>query len=370
MDREALAQARMTRAKAIQAAGGIEQAIAAGTLPRCVDITLSEAVVLGLVRQDVRTFVGIFGHGSTEMGEVLRIYEAAGVVQHLRRAPRDRGHPRRLRPALGDRRKGRVFTSIGPGALHALAGSLVAASDGLGVWFMLGDETTEDEGANMQQIPKARAGFVLAPVATMGRGLQPAHAPGAEHGTACGMNVVDHPYRAGPFYLLLPMNEQSVAIIPQFNLDELPVGHRHRWAQPRTTAATTRPADKILAAERVVVRVGGGGRHAGPELPRVPRPGRWRGRGQPRGLRRHPLRASAQHDAGGLQRLALRQLCQRGGRPGGRHRHARRVPVGLVAHAVHQGQQVININGDLDTATHYNQTHRPGGRHPRHAGRA
>ena len=39
--------------------------------------------------------------------------------------------------------KAAVVTSIGPGALHALAGSLVPASDGLGVWYLLGDETTE-----------------------------------------------------------------------------------------------------------------------------------------------------------------------------------------------------------------------------------
>ena len=33
---------------------------------------------------------------------------------------------------------------------EALVASLVPASDGLGVWYLLGDETTEDEGPNMQ----------------------------------------------------------------------------------------------------------------------------------------------------------------------------------------------------------------------------
>ena len=49
--------------------------------------------------------------------------------------------------------KAAVVTSIGPGALQALAASIAPASDGLGVWYLLGDETTEDEGPNMQQIP-------------------------------------------------------------------------------------------------------------------------------------------------------------------------------------------------------------------------
>ena len=42
--------------------------------------------------------------------------------------------------------KAAVVTSIGPGALQALAATLVPASDGVGVWYLLGDETSEDEG--------------------------------------------------------------------------------------------------------------------------------------------------------------------------------------------------------------------------------
>ena len=54
---------------------------------------------------------------------------------------------------MGDGEKAAVVTSIGPGALQALAAALVPASDGVGVWYLLGDETSEDEGPNMQQIP-------------------------------------------------------------------------------------------------------------------------------------------------------------------------------------------------------------------------
>ena len=45
------------------------------------DISLSEAVVLGLINQGVKTFVGIFGHGMTDVGEVLRIYEEENAVK-------------------------------------------------------------------------------------------------------------------------------------------------------------------------------------------------------------------------------------------------------------------------------------------------
>ena len=38
--------------------------------------------------------------------------------------------------------KAAVVTSIGPGAMHALAASLVSATDGVGVWYLFGDETT------------------------------------------------------------------------------------------------------------------------------------------------------------------------------------------------------------------------------------
>ena len=72
---ESLARQRLQRAKAIIDVGGIEPALQSGALPRRVDVTRFEALVLGLVRQDVRTFVTVFGHGSTDVGEVLRVYE-------------------------------------------------------------------------------------------------------------------------------------------------------------------------------------------------------------------------------------------------------------------------------------------------------
>ncbi len=258
-------QDRTDRAQTIAAAGGIEQALASGALPRQVDVTLSEAIVLGLLRQDVRLFVGIFGHGSTEIGEVLRVYADAGLIRTF--AVRHEGEASHAAAALrwvtGE--KAAVFTSIGPGALHAFAASLVPASDGLGVWYLFGDETTHDEGPNMQQLPKGEQGQFLRLCQTMGKAYC-LHTPEAV-GTAlrCGLNTVDHPYRAGPFFLVLPMNTQC-SMLREFNLGELPAG-----ALPPPGAAAgeegyAAAAQAIAEASRVVVRVGGGARAAGPEI--------------------------------------------------------------------------------------------------------
>lgn len=73
MDQKWLTNAREARAAAIARAGGLDAAIASGALPERADITLSEAIVLGLLVQNVRNYIGIFSHGSTEVGEVLRV---------------------------------------------------------------------------------------------------------------------------------------------------------------------------------------------------------------------------------------------------------------------------------------------------------
>src|SRR5208282_358201 len=51
------------RARAISSAHGVLEALAAGTLPSRADVTLSEGVVLGLLKQGVRKYFGILGHG-------------------------------------------------------------------------------------------------------------------------------------------------------------------------------------------------------------------------------------------------------------------------------------------------------------------
>ena len=260
-----LRMAREARAAVIATAGGIQAARASGALPGTIDTTVSEALVLGLLAQGVRTFLTVFGHGSTEVGEVLRIYQAAGLVRvYGLRSELEASHAAAaLRWLTGE--KAAVVTSIGPGALQALAASLVAASDGLGVWYLLGDETTEDEGPNMQQIPRAEQGSFLKLFATLGPAYS-LHTPLAlPTALRRGLNTVDHPHRGGPFFLLLPMNVQPL-LLPQFNLDELPTGAPPPLGAAADVGGYAEAAAAIKAAERVVVRVGGGATGAGPEI--------------------------------------------------------------------------------------------------------
>ncbi len=258
-------QRRGERAGAIAAAGGLEQALAAGTLGKRVDLTLSEAIVLGLLRQGVRTFLCVLGHGSTEIGEVLRIYEQAALARTcgVRHEVEAAHAAMALRWVTGE--KAAVVTSIGPGALQAMAGSLAAASDGVGVWHLYGDTTSHDEGPNMQQIPKHEQHLFLHLCATMGNAYC-LHTPEAV-GTALrrGLNTVDHPHRAGPFYLLLPLNTQP-SVLRRFNLDELPAGTPPRLGAAADDGAYAEAAAVLHAAERVVVKVGGGARTAGGTL--------------------------------------------------------------------------------------------------------
>ena len=257
---------RQERARAIASAGGIENALKSGAIPRYADITLSEAVVLGLIRQGVRKFIGILGHGSTDIGEVIRVYEDNGIVKMypVRHETLAAHAASALRWVTGE--KVAVVTSIGPGAMHALAGSLTPLSDGLGVWFILGDITTEDEGPNMQDIARNEQDLFLRLASTMGSAYM-LHTPGAVSiALRRGLNCVDHPFRAGPFFLLLPMNTQPL-IINDFNLDELPIDPPPPIGPAsEIDGAYVQSAENILGAKRVVVKVGGGARGAGAEL--------------------------------------------------------------------------------------------------------
>jgi len=258
-----MSSARQARAETIVKYGGLDAALVSDGFPRRHDLTLSEAVVLGLLRQNVRTYFAVFGHGSTDVAEVLRVYQQAGLVRvfNVRNEVEASHAAAALRWATC--KKAAVITSIGPGALQAMAASLVPASDGIGVWYIFGDETTEDEGPNMQQIPKYEQGLFLRLCSTMGHAYS-LHTPLAV-ATALrrGQATVDHPYRAGPFFLLLPMNAQPI-VIRQFVLNELP--------QDVSIAIGPAAGDYLTAARRlmeygrVVVRVGGGAHGAESEV--------------------------------------------------------------------------------------------------------
>ncbi len=247
------------RAACIARHGGVAQALESGEWPSLVDITLVEALVLGLLRQGVRKYLAIFGHGSTALAEVLRIYEAAGVTRtyNFRNEVAMAHAATALRWQYGE--VPAVVTSIGPGALQAMAGSLAAASNGVGVYHLYGDETTHGEGYNMQQVPKADQGVYGRITALMGRSYV-LHTPEAlREALRQGAVTVHHPYKAGPFYLMLPINTQPAAL--RLNLAAMPevpdfapmVGAGAKlFAQARET---------IGRHQRIVIKAGGGARH-------------------------------------------------------------------------------------------------------------
>ncbi len=251
---------RRKRAEALKTYGTLRKAVAAGELDQFQDLNTSEAIILGLANQGVTTFIGIFGHGSTDLGEVMRVYEEAGVLKTVQvRHEVEASHAAAaLRWHYGITPA--VFTSIGPGALHALAGSLTPLSNGLGIYYLFGDETTHGEGPNMQQIPRREQELFLRLSGTMGPAYT-LHTPEAIF-TALkrGTSTVHNPAGEKPFYMLMPMNIQPL-ISRAVNLLEFPV----RSTIPPQVCADDKafePAVRLLRnAERITVKTGGGARN-------------------------------------------------------------------------------------------------------------
>ncbi|MBW1848826.1 MAG: thiamine pyrophosphate-binding protein, partial [Deltaproteobacteria bacterium] len=251
---------RRNRARIISEYPDINDAFLSPKIKGFFDVTLSEAIVLGLVRQQVRIFIGIFGHGSTDLAEVLRVYEEEGVVKmYAVRHETEAVHAATaLRWVTGE--KSAVVTSIGPGALHALAGSLAPLSNGLGIWLLLGDETTHDEGPNMQQIPGHEQNRFHRLFSAMGN-TYTLHTPEAI-GSAMrkGLVTTEHPFRQQPFFLLMPMNTQP-QVIKRFNPDELPNNTSIRVGAADVLEDYQKAVDAIRQSKKMVVKVGGGARH-------------------------------------------------------------------------------------------------------------
>jgi 3D-(3,5/4)-trihydroxycyclohexane-1,2-dione acylhydrolase (decyclizing) len=341
------------RARAIAKAGGIDQAIAAG-LPKLVECPLSEALVLGLLRQGVRKYFAIFGHGSTDLGNVLRVYEKEGATRTINcRNEVEMAHAATaLRWQYGE--ISAVVTSIGPGAMQAFAGSLAAASNGVGVYHIYGDETTFGEGYNMQQVPKEEQGLFGRITAVMGQSYV-LHTPeGLRDALRRGSLCVNHPYRAGPFYLLLPLNTQPAMVT--VNLSALPARPQLPKLAPADDAAIDQAANMIAKTTKVAIKAGGGTR------------------GHDAAMRRLAETAGAavilSPGSTGVLPDAHGQNMHVGGSKGsisGNYAMAEAdLLVVIGSRAVCQAdcsgigykraQAVININGDLADALHYNKT--------------
>ncbi len=243
----------------------LSKAVASGNLNQFVDISLNEALVLGLLNQGVTKYIGIFGHGSTDLGEVLRVYEESGLIKtyNVRNEVEASHVAAALRWQYGE--TAAVFTSIGPGALQALAASLMPLSNGLGVYYIFGDETTHAEGPNMQQIPGNEQELFLKLTSSMGKSYT-LHTPEAIF-TALkrGMDAVFNHEQAHPFYILLPMNTQA-KMMKDCNILEFPSKTNTIKQIPSDKESFDKALELLLKYEKITVKVGNGAKDIPQEL--------------------------------------------------------------------------------------------------------
>ena len=356
-DPDSLIEQRRRRAQAIARHGAVCSAVETGDLPPFADVSLSEALVLGLFEQKVRKYIGVFGHGSTDLGEVLRVYEGQGAVRvfPVHSEVEAALAATALHWQYGE--SAAVFTSIGPGALQALAGSLASLSNGAGVYYLLGDETTHDEGYNMQQIPRREQGLFLKLASAMGPSYT-LHTPEAVF-TALrrGMNATRSPIHPSPFYLLMPMNTQP-RIIRDCNLLMLPSPFSMPAAAPvcGDDTAFDAAAKAIRQHDRITIKLGGGARGVRDELIALaeradavvvsgPKATGIMPASHPRNMKVGGSKGSicgnyAMNEANLVIAIGAREVCQ----------------WDCSGVAWRKARQIINFNTDVQDATHYNRT--------------
>ena len=252
------------RAQWFKSHGGVNAVVEAGLLSNTVSMGLTEVLVLGLIRQGVTKFLMILGHGSTEFGETLRVYESAGLVKGFQfRNEVEMAHTATALRWVYDEPCA-VVTSIGPGALQAMAASIVSSSNGIGVYHIYGDETTHGEGYNMQQVPKREQGMFGQITSVMGSSYT-LHTPQAfREALRRGATRVFHPSKAGPFFLNLPINTQPAKVT--LRLDSLPERPQPFVPYLLSDALIKKAAALISQASQVAIKVGGGSRNAAEAL--------------------------------------------------------------------------------------------------------
>ena len=252
------------RAQWFKSHGGVNAVVEAGLLSKTVSMGLTEVLVLGLIRQGVTKFLMILGHGSTEFGETLRVYESAGLVKGFQfRNEVEMAHTATALRWVYDEPCA-VVTSIGPGALQAMAASIVSSSNGIGVYHIYGDETTHGEGYNMQQVPKREQGMFGQITAVMGSSYT-LHTPQAfREALRRGATRVFHPSKAGPFFLNLPINTQPAKVT--LRLDSLPERPQLFVPYLLSDDLIKNAAALISQASQVAIKVGGGSRKAAEAL--------------------------------------------------------------------------------------------------------
>ena len=263
---QGLPETQEKRAKWFKSHGGVNTVVEAGLLSNTVSLGLTEVLVLGLIRQGITKFLMILGHGSTEFGETLRVYESAGLVKGFQfRNEVEMAHAATALRWVYDEPCA-VITSIGPGALQAMAASIVSSSNGIGVYHIYGDETTHGEGYNMQQVPKREQGMFGQITATMGSSYT-LHTPQAfRDALRRGATRVFHPSKAGPFFLNLPINTQPAKVT--LRLDSLPERPQPFVPYLLNDTLIKNAAALISQASQIAIKAGGGSRKAAKALHR------------------------------------------------------------------------------------------------------
>ncbi len=342
------------RARAIIKAGGVEEFISSHSVDK-LKVCLSEALVLGLLRQGVSKYLAIFGHGSTHLGEILRIYTDAGVTKVFNfRNEVEMAHAGTALSWVYEEGCA-VVTSIGPGALQAMSGSLAASSNGVGIYHIYGDETTYGEGYNMQQIPKQEQNLYGQLTALMGKSYV-LHTPEAiRNALRIGSQTVFNPIKSGPFYLLLPINTQP-QIINRFNLNAMPLRPQASKQSIASQELLQSSVEKICSAPRVVIKAGGGSRKFYRELRKFAQQA-----GAAVVLSPGSTGVLADNDP-----LNMHVGGSKGSISGNFAMQNADLLIVIGSRAVCQSdcsgvgypnvKEVININGDLGDLTHYNQT--------------
>lgn len=335
---------------------GVRRAVLEGRLERYQDVSVCEALLLGLIEQDVRNFFVLLGHGSTPLGEVLRVYAQMGVIEV--RAVHNEGeaaHAATAARLLGAKKVG-VVCSIGPGAMHAMAASLSASANGVGVWHIYGDVGSEGEGLFLQQLPDARESAYAEAADHFGSAYRVATPWSVLRALEKGLIVTEHPVRAKPYFVLLALDVQE-EMLRSVDLAGLPCAEAPMSLGPAPYGAIESAVDTLMAAERIAVKIGGGALRCGRAAllsfldtfggVAVPTPRalglvpyshqRYAGVGGSKGT---PPGNYAMEHADCLVVVGSRPVCQ----------------ADMSRTGYPRVERVVNINGDPDVAMHYRNT--------------
>lgn len=229
-----------------------------------METTVSTALVQGLIVQGVRKFFVVFGHGTTDLGEALR--KAAENKEVTVIPCRNEIEASHAATALKwtTNECAAVVTSIGPGALQAVAASLVGASNSVGIWYIFGDETTHDEGPNMQQIPRQGQSSYFKMFSQMSETYL-LHTPEALYSALNrGAVTTNHPTNPQPFFLLLPINVQP-KLISNFNSAKFHTGLVAKLG-PANSDSVKSAIEVLKKSKSIAFKIGRGAKSAGKEL--------------------------------------------------------------------------------------------------------